>query len=163
MIRMVLAVMAGLLCTLAGFRYAGSLRADASRLSRWHRVLERLALLLKERAHALPEALLLAADGHMLPDKLLQAAARAVQQSPLTPLAEAFCAACGQLPERGCIARLCDGLCRGSLESRLLAIEHCLGELSLMQQEAAQRADKDARLWQTLGMIGGVCITIMLI
>lgn len=163
MIRTVLAVMAGLLCTLAGFRYAGSLRAEASRLNRWCRILDRLSLLLKERAHALPEALLLAADGRDEPDKLLQAAARAVQQHPLTPLSDAFCSVCGQLPEQDCISRLCAGLCRGSLESRLLAIEHCMDELALMHQDASQRADKDARLWQTLGMIGGVCITIMLI
>lgn len=163
MIRTVLAILAGIMCMLLGMRYAASLRADAARLTRWQHILQRLSLLLKERAHPLPEALRLAADGTALPDKLLQEAAGSIQREPLTTLAHAFDAACGPLLEKDCLLRLCSSLSRGSLEHRLLAIEHCISELGLMQQEAAARADKDAKLWQTLGGIGGLCMTIMLI
>ena len=53
-------------------------------------------------------------------------------------------------------------LSRGSLESRLLAVENARQEVALMHEKAARKADKDARLYQTLGWIGGLCLLLIL-
>ena len=63
MIRAVLAVMAGLLCALAGLRHASGLSQEASRLRRWCQLLQHLALHLRQGVLSIPDALLACADG----------------------------------------------------------------------------------------------------
>ena len=75
MSRAVFAVMAGLLCALAGMKYAASLRTDATRLGRWVQVLQQLSLLLEEGTLSIPQAFCAAADHHHPVDALLQSIA----------------------------------------------------------------------------------------
>ena len=51
----------------------------------------------------------------------------------------------------------------GLQESRCRAVEHALEEIRLLAQAAARKAEKDVKLWQTLGLIGGLCLTILLL
>lgn len=163
MIRAVLAVMAGLLCALAGLRRAASMRSAAERLRRWGQVLAHLALILLERTMSLQAALAAAADGTDAPDRLLRGIAQTLQAQPLSSLTDAFLSQCGDVPEKDVLARMFARLARGSLESRVQAIEQAQSEIALMQEQSARKAEKDAKLWQTLGFIGGTCITILLL
>ena len=65
---------------------------------------------------------------------------------------------CPAISEKDIISRMMHLLSRGSLESRLLAVENARLEVALMHE----KADKDARLYQTLGWIGGLCLLLIL-
>lgn len=163
MSRAVFAVMAGLLCTLAGMKYAASLRTDATRLGRWVQVLQQLSLLLEEGTLSIPQAICAAADRHHPVDTLLQSLAAALQKEPLLSLAEAFLRQCGNWTEKPVLERMFTRLGRGSKENRCLAVKQAAAEIELLAQSAAAKADKDVKLWQTLGFIGGMCLTILLL
>ena len=163
MSRAIFSVMAGLLCTLAGIRHAASIKADAERLSRWIQLLTHLKLLLTEGFLSLPEALLSAADMQRLPDSLLRDMAARIQASPLLSLHDAYLQCSGDHIEQESLSRLFSRLGRGTKENRLLALEQSIAELELLASSAAQKAAKDSRLWLTLGMTGGICLTLFLL
>ncbi len=163
MSRAVLAVMAGLLCALAGVKHAASLKGDAARLQRWVQLLHHLALLLREGTLSIPEALCAAADQPQPADRLLHSIAEQMARSPMLSLAEAYRQCCTDGPEKALLTRLFTRIGRGSRESRCLAVEQSAEEMALLAQNAATKAEKDAKLWQTLGLIGGICLTILII
>lgn len=163
MTRAVLAMMAGLLCTLAGFRHAAALKGDALRLVRWVQVLRHLVLLLEEGTTSIPEALCAAADTADTPDKLLRGIAAKMQTTPLLTPIKAFRLISTPCTENDILQRMFHRIGQGSRENRCLAVRQAAEELSLLAEQAANRADKDVRLWQTLGFIGGLCLTIMLL
>ena len=163
MSRAVLAVMAGLLCTLAGMRHANRLRYDANRLKRWTTLLNHLELLLSEATLSIPQALCTAADSHLQPDVLLRTMASAIQAQPLLSLEEAFLHCSQESTEKPTLARLFSRLGHGSKENRCLAVHQAAQELEFLAQGAANKAEKDTKLWQTLGFIGGACLTILLL
>ena len=163
MIRPLLAVISGMLCAAAGFRQAASLRREQSQLTRWAEVIRHLALILSEGSCSLPEALRRAAAEPLLPDSLLRALADGMLQHPLLSLPELWEAHALQGPEQPVLSRLMNRLCRGTLESRCQAAEQAAQELSLMASQARDKAECDAKLWRTLGLTGGACLTIMLL
>lgn len=163
MSRAVLAVMAGLLCALAGVKHASTLKGDAARMTRWVQLLEHLRLLLRQGTMSIPEVLCAAADGPHPPDKLLRDMAAAMHGSPLFSPAEAFQACSAAWQERDVLSRMFARLGHGSQESRCLAAEQAAEELRLLAGAASTKAEKDAKLWQTLGFTGGACLTIMLL
>lgn len=163
MSRTILAVMAGLLCAVAGMRHAASLRGDAIRLNRWVQLLRHLLLLMREGTLSVPEALCAAADTPLPPDRLLRAIAAQLTASPMQTVSDAYKALGGTCTEHTALARMFERLSHGSKESRLLALEQCADEIGLMAATAATKADKDVRLWQTLGLIGGLCLSILLL
>ena len=163
MTRAALAVMAGLLCALAGLRRAGALQAAATRLRRWSDVLEHLALILAEGASTLPEAFEQAATAPLPPDELLRALAADLRSQPLASLSDLYAARAEPGPERDALARLMARLGRGSLEARCQAVSQAAQELSLLAEQARPSADKDAVMWRNLGFIGGACLTLMLL
>ena len=163
MSRTVLAVMAGLLCAMAGIKHGAALKSDALRLLRWGQLLRHLALLMQEGSLPIPEALLTAADSMHPPDKLLHAMVMRMRSSPLTSLAEAFRACHSEWAENDVLLRMFASLGQGSKANRLLALEQAAGEIRLLSEAASARAEKDVKLWQTLGLAGGVCLTILLL
>jgi stage III sporulation protein AB len=160
--RTVLAIMAGLLCALAGARHAASLKTDASRLNRWAKLLRHLALLVKEGTFSIPEALCAAADDSHTPDKLLREMAARLTASPLLTPGEDFTQCADDCQEKTVLARMFGRLGRGSKDSRVLAVEQATEEITLLAEAASARAEKDVKLWQTLGLTGGICLTILL-
>lgn len=163
MSRTILAIMAGLLCALAGMKHAASLKSDAVRISRWVSLLEHLTLLLRQGTLSIPEVLCAAADGSQAPDQLLRNMAAALNNTPLLSLSGAFQSCSTSWQEKDILARLFSRLGHGSQASRCLAAEQAASELRLLADTASSRAEKDARLWQTLGAAAGACLTIMLI
>ncbi len=114
-------------------------------------------------AYSLPEAFRLCADGHHPPDTLLRQLADELERTPLSSpgaLTDKLWSPPGS--EKDIISRMMHLLSRGSLESRLLAVENARQEVALMHEKAARKADKDARLYQTLGWIGGLCLLLIL-
>ncbi len=162
MMRTVWAVLAGLLCALLGLRRAWALRHEADRLHRWGQMLAHLALLMREGL-PLPEALCKVAIGHGTPDELLRKAGESLRENPLLPLEETIRAEALPLREGETLLRMMERLGRGSLEDRLLALEQGQQEISLMAKSSAESAEKDAKLYQTLGITGGVCIALYLL
>ncbi len=163
MSRAVLAVMAGLLCALAGMKHAASLQSNAVRLKRWVQLLSHLALLLKEGTLSIPDALCAAAHASSPPDSCLREMALRLTNTPLLTLQEAFNVCCGECAEREMLQRMFSRLSHGTKESRVLAVEQSIEEMHLLAERAAARAEKDVKLWQTLGFIGGACLTILLL
>lgn len=163
MTQAVLALSAGSLCALAGLRYASSLRQEAVRLAMWTDALRRLRLLLEEGTLPLPEALRQAGAGLPGPDRLMADIASSMNADPLLSLPDAMERSCQLCPERALLLRLSQGLSHGSLESRCLACEHACAAMSQLSAEAAGRAARDAKLFQTLGFTGGACLTLLLL
>lgn len=167
MSRSVLAIMAGLLCMLAGFRHASALKGDAVRLARWVQLLQHLSLLLKEGTLSIPDALCAAADRQLPPDKLLRNLANRLRVQPNRSLEQLYgeqdASVLTSPVEREPLMRLLARLGHGSREQRCLAVEQAAEEFRLFAEQAAQKAEKDAKLWQTLGITGGMCLTIMLL
>lgn len=158
-----LAIMAGLLCALAGVKHASNLKGEAARLERWVQLLTHLELLLQEGMLSIPEALCAAADGSALPDRLLRDMAGRLAACQVCSLADAFSACQPGLPEQDVLARLFSRMGHGTKESRCLALQQSAGELRHLAQSAAARSEKDAKLWQSLAFIGGACLTILLL
>ncbi|MBQ7848097.1 MAG: hypothetical protein IJ343_00025 [Clostridia bacterium] len=163
MTRTFLAVCAGLLCGLAGFRHAGELRGNSARLHAWTDALRRLRLLLTEGALSLPEVLRAAGTELHGPDRLLYDVADRLIADPLLSVPEAFDQACPPLAERSALLRLADGISHGSLEARILACEQSEALIGQLASEASANAERNAKLWQTLGWTGGICLTLILI
>lgn len=163
MMRAMLAVSAGLLCGVYGMHYAVNVKQDAQSLLRWTQLLENLSLIIREQALALPAALRQAADSSLEPDRLLHDVASALEAEPLLSLADAFRRCSRSASDNDVLYRLFIRLGRGSAESRLLALQQTRDALTLLAQRASQRAERDARLYRTLGWTGGVCLTILLL
>lgn len=161
-IRLFTALTAGCLCALAGMRQAFFLRREALRLNRWAVLLDRLSLLLSEAVLPLPDVLESAADGSDQPDMLLRAVASNIKTDPLLTIPEAFSHHCTACAERDILLRMAEQLSRGSAESRSLASSQAGAYIRHLAEEAAKRAARDARLWQTLGWTGGACLALML-
>lgn len=163
MSRTVLALMAGILCALAGTKYAAGLKGESARLARWVELLHHLALLLQEGTLSLPQALCTAADSPRPPDTLLRDMAATIHQEPLVTLEQAFLRCCPDWHEKPLLQRMFSRLGHGSRDSRRLAVEQAVREIEHLAQQASARAEKDVKLWQTLGFIGGTCLTILLL
>ena len=156
MTRLLFPICAALLSTLAGLHLSTHLRQEEQRLARWGEVLPHLHLLMASCAYSLPEAFRLCADENR--PQLADALERAPLSSP-GALTDRLCPA---ISEKDIISRMMHLLSRGILESRLLAVENARQEVALMHEKAARKADKDARLYQTLGWIGGLCLLLIL-
>lgn len=163
MMRLTLALTAGLLCGLAGMRQSAALLGEASRMRRWHELLLQLTLILQERSASLPEALRIAADRSLQPDRIIHTLAARMHLHPLEALSDSFDESCPALPEKAVLMRMCVHLGQGTLDSRIHAVQHAVEEISLLAAQANARAEKDVRLWRTLGWLGGACLTLLLL
>lgn len=163
MTRAALALTAGLLCAFAGFRHASRLKATAIRLARWVQLLHHLSLLLDQGTLSIPELLCTAADGHQKPDQLLLQIAGLLRNDPLLSPEAALGRCEADTPEEDVLCRFFQRLGHGTKESRSLAAAQAAQELQLLQTKANAAAEKDVKLWQTLGLVGGLCLTILLL
>jgi len=163
MMRTMLALMAGMLCMAAGLRHAAALTAEDARLRRWAEMLQHLSLILAEGACPLPEAFRQAATGQSEADRQLLALAEQMQLHPLSPLPQLWQALGDESAEAAPLRRMMQRLGRGSMESRCQAAEQAAREMALMSQQTREKSARDAKMWRTLGFLGGACITIMLL
>lgn len=162
MIRSALALIAGMMCVVAGLRQAQALKAADASLKRWTEITRHLALLLHEGAYTLPEAFLQAASGDDAADKLLRSLAQRMTQEPLLSPPDLWQEMSGN-QEPPLLTRMMQRLSHGSLESRQQAVQHAADELALLSAQAREKSLKDEKMWRTLGLLGGACVTIMLL
>lgn len=162
-VKLMLAVSAGVIAGFMGMRSAGRLRSEAARLRRWTALLERLRLIMAQSALPLPDALEEAADGSAEPDMLLRELASGLRCNPMCSLKDCYEAVEHRLPEAHAVSALTSQLDRGTVESRLLAIDHAHDAVAQLASFAQERCDRDAALWVRLGWTAGVCLTILLI
>ena len=163
MTRAFFAVAAGLMCGMYGLRLSAALRAEARQLQHWVEILSRVALYISEGTLAMPDVLRHAADASTQPDMLLHEVADALAADPMTPLADAFASRCPAGIGHDVLLRLFMRLGHGSADSRRLAAEQARESIALLAAQAAARADRDAKLYRTLGWTGGACLTILLL
>ena len=124
MTRLLFPICAALLSTLAGLHLSTHLRQEEQRLARWGEILQHLHLLMASCAYSLPEAFRLCADGNHPPDTLLRQLADALERAPLSSPGALTDRLCPAISEKDIISRMMHLLSRGSLESRLLAVEN---------------------------------------
>lgn len=134
MTRLLFPICAALLSTLAGLHLSTHLRQEEQRLARWGEILQHLHLLMASCAYSLPEAFRLCADGHHPPDTLLRQLADALERAPLSSPGALTDRLCPAISEKDIISRMMHLLSRGSLESRLLAVENARQEVALMHK-----------------------------
>ena len=160
MSRVLFAIFAGLICGVLGMRQAQRLKDSNLRLHRWEILLQHLCLLLQESSLSLPEAFRQIASENTPADELLRRLADDMQQHPLLPLPQLYQS---EGPEGPTLSRLMDRLSRGSLDSRVQAVEQAAQEIALLSASTQQRVQQDARMWLTLGWTCGACLTLLLL
>lgn len=163
MIRSILAVAAGLLCSAAGLRHGRDLQAVYQRLQRWVELLRHLALLVREGAGSLPDVLIASAGEALLPDAILRRLAEDMRAQPLCRPEELADFSALTEKERAPLQRLMRRLSRGSRESRFQALQDCADEMALLADAARDKAQTDARMWRQLSLLMGACLTLWLI
>ena len=163
MIRLMLAVMAGLLCGAAGMRKAGEIRRRGAALRRWEALLEHMQLLLEQGALPLPEVFRHAACEDAPQDALLRCLAEGMGREPLVPLTEHYAREALQGQEGEILRRMMEGLSSGTAQSRSLAVSQALREVKWLQGATGEKERLDARMWITLGWTCGACLTILLL
>lgn len=158
--RTLFAVIAGLLCALLGMRQAKRLKDESLRLHRWEILLQHLCLILQEGGLSLPETFRQIASSDSPADQVLRRLADDMQQHPLASLQDLYH---GEGPEAAILSRLMDRLSRGSMESRVQAVEQSAREIALLAASSQEKSQQDARMWATLGWACGACLTLMLL
>ncbi len=158
-----LAVFAGLMCALAGFRQSFSLESRSRSLFRWSELLPHLQLVMQESGLSLPQAMRLCATEDKSPDKLLRDVAFHLEQEPLLSPGALFERLCPRDESGGVLTRMMMRLGSGTMHQRCQAVEQATREITLMAQSAREKARKDASLWRTLGLTGGICLTLLLL
>lgn len=161
--RLLLALMAGLLSGVAGMRRAGEIRRQAAGLRRWQTIMEHMQLLLSQGALPLPEVFRLAATENTPQDRLLQALARAMTDEPLLPLAAHYASMGCMGPEEDILRRMMEGMSAGTAEQRALNVSQAHREIVWLRGLCDDREGRDARMWSTLGWTCGACLTILLL
>ena len=157
------AVLAGIICGIAGLKHAANLRKSAAELVRWAELLRQLALLLREATMSLPAVFCQAAAGSQAPDDLLRQLASEMRSQPLLPLPELYRRITAAHPAPDAIGRMMDRIWHGSLESRVLAVQQAADEVEHMAATAQTKAARDARMWAQLGWTFGACLTLILL
>lgn len=163
MTRLLFPVCAALLSTLAGLHLSTHLRQEEQRLARWGEILQHLHLLMascgvlccRKRSGCAP-------DGNHPPDTATRQLADALERAAAVLAGRADGQAVSGNQRKGHHQPNDAPAQPRRLENRLLAVENARQEVALMHEKAARKADKDARLYQTLGWIGGLCLLLIL-
>lgn len=163
MTRLLFPLCAALLSALAGLHLSAQMRQAERRLARWIEILQQLHLLMASCAYSLPEAFRCCTEGNAPPDTLLQSLADEMTRVPLSSPDALTDRLCPPFGEKALLVRMMHQISRGSLESRLLAVENARQEMLLRHERIAKKAEKDARLYQTLGWVGGLCLLLILL
>lgn len=162
-LRLLFALMSCLAAGFLGTRWSSRMKADTARLADWLSLLDRLHLAMAEGTRSLPDALDAAAAHDVQPDLLLHTLAAGLRNDPTAELSVLYHAhQQNNTAEHSAIGQLMTELGRGSLESRLLAIDQTRNVIQLMHAEHADRSARDAPMWTRLGWTAGACILILL-
>ncbi|MBQ8535942.1 MAG: hypothetical protein IJ461_00855 [Clostridia bacterium] len=155
---MIFAMGAGLCCLALGLTAGAALTRRQRRLTAWLQALERMEQGLQSRL-SMAQVLNL---GDL---EELRAMARSLEKEPLLGLGEAWQRSAGQdqEPERQVLAALFNHLGQGDLAHRRQALEQAAVQIEILAQKARQAAERNRPLYRSLGGLGGLALTLLLI
>jgi Stage III sporulation protein AB (spore_III_AB). len=151
------ALMAGLGCGLAGMLAASQLKKQEALLAAWVRFIKRLQTTFETRRLPIRQVLETGLNEHPLIDARLKKAMQLMDEAPQLSVSEAFESA-DELE-----TRLFSGLCEGSLKQRQAALELSLSAFTAAHEKALSSYEKNGRLYQNLGWLGGLALVLLLL
>lgn len=163
MIRLACALMAAAACVLLGFDAARRLRVRVKLLEAWIRSLEWIDMKLTSEGIPLREVVLKEGEGEI--SQRLAAFSRALQGNPRLSAAQAW-ASSGKdqnAPEDAVLAQCFSALGTGFLEKRRTALGQAVSQLRAMHKEAEEKAERDCRLYKSMGLAGGAALLLLLL
>ncbi len=168
MLRVWLALGAGIGCGVIGMRRSAALARRSRELRRWLEALERLSLLLAESASTLPSAFRQAGSAGSAQASLSATAGLLSQAPGLSPSQAFLKAGAGYLDwataeEKAQLTAMMSDLGHGSLAMRKQAVTHTAEWLALHLRRAEEKQGKDGKLAMTLGWSVGACVALLLL
>ena len=154
----IFALGAGLCCLALGLSMGSALSRHEKELAAWCSALERMQCGLES---LLPLTRVLGL-GEMA---ALDAMAKAMEAEPLLSLEAAWekCAAGVQAEEKQVLAELFVHLGQGDLAQRRQALAQAQAQISAMQKAAKGEMERSRPLWRSLGSLGGLALTLLLL
>jgi len=163
MIRLVCAVVAGGACVLLGMEASHRLKGRVEVLAAWQRALELMDLKLLHDGIPLREVVLQDGDGEIA--KRLAAFSRALSENPRFTALQAWLSS-GKSPdtkEEKVLTACFSALGTGVLEKRRTAIAQAMEQLNVLKKEADEKAQRDCKLYRSLGLAAGAALLLMLL
>lgn len=163
MIRMVCAVLAAGACVLLGMEASHRLKSRVANLSAWLRALEMMDLKLLHDGIPLREVVLQDGDGEVA--KRLAAFSRALAENPRITSAQAWQSSgkAADTPEEKVLAACFLALGTGVIEKRRAAIAQAMEQLKVLKKEAEEKAQRDCKLFRSLGLAAGAALLLILL
>jgi stage III sporulation protein AB len=163
MIRLVCGLIAAAACALLGIEASFRLKRRVEYLAAWIRALEMLDLRLLHDGIPLREVVLQEGDGEIA--KRLAAFSRALADNPRMTSAQAWQASCKSqdTKEEKVLAACFSSLGTGVLEKRRTAIAQAMEQLKVLKEEAEEKAQRDCKLYRSLGLAAGAALLLILL
>ena len=161
--RMACVLLAALICALLGFDASRRLKNRVTCLASWLRALEWMDVKLTGEGIPLREVVRKEGEGEVT--KRLNAFSRALQDNPRLSAAQAW-ASSGKdqnTPEDAVLAQCFASLGTGTLEKRRTAVMQAMEQLRVIRKEAEGKAEKDCRLYKSMGLLGGAALLLILL
>ena len=163
MMRLVCAVLAAGACVLLGMEASQRLKGRVEHLASWLRALEMIDLKLAHEGIALREVVLMEGDGETA--RRLSAFSRALKENPRFTAAQAWQSSgkSSDAPEDKVLAACFSTLGTGLVEKRRTAIAQSMEQLKALKKEAEEKAQRDCKLYRSLGLAGGAVLLLILL
>ncbi len=163
MIRVACAVLAAGTCALMGMEASIRLKGRVAYLASWLRALELMDLKLLHDGIPLREVVLLDRDGEIA--SRLAAFSRALGDNPRYTAAQAWQTSgkSADTPEEKVLASCFSALGAGVLEKRRAAIAQAMEQLKVLKKEAEEKAQRDCKLYRSLGLAAGAALLLILL
>ncbi len=163
MMKILFALCSAAACAGLGVSFGRQLKVRVENLSDWLHALEWIDMQLFHEGMPLCEAV---CPEHAKGQAALRlnAFSKAIRENPRFTAKEAWDTG-GKpvLPEDMVLASCFSALGSGPMEKRRMAIAQAKEQLTLIQKEAQEKADRDERLYRSMGLAGGAALFILLI
>lgn len=165
MIRLVCGLIAAAACALLGIEASFRLKRRVEYLAAWIRALEMLDLRLLHDGITLREVVLQEGEGDGEIAKRLASFSRALAENPRMTSAQAWQASCksSDTKEEKVLAACFTSLGTGVLEKRRTAIAQAMEQLKVLKKEAEEKAQRDCKLYRSLGLAAGAALLLILL
>ena len=163
MIRLVCGLTAAVACALLGIEASHRLKSRVEHLGAWLRALEMMDLKLAHEGIPLREVVLQEGEGEIA--KRLKAFSLALAQNPRMTSAQAWQSSgkSAETPEERVLDACFSALGTGVLEKRRTAIAQAMEQLKVLKKEAEEKAQRDCKLYRSLGLAAGAALLLILL
>ncbi len=163
MIRLVCGLTAAGACVLLGMEASHRLKSRVAYLASWLRALELMDLKLLHEGIPLREVVLVDGDGEVA--KRLAAFSRALAENPRITSSQAWQSSGkpADTQEEKVLAACFLALGTGVIEKRRAAIAQAMEQLRVLKKEAEEKAQRDCKLFRSLGLAAGAALLLILL